>query len=90
MASPEGTRAMDRTKATEMTPEGVEEKEVTGVTGKIEKIEGEVAAEIADVEETTEPQEHTTSIMDGGEETAGKGEAPEESARRLQASGNLL
>ena len=54
------------------------------------KIEGEVAAEIADVEETTEPQELTTLIMEGGEETAGKGEAPEESAQRLQTSGSLL
>ena len=73
-----------------MTPEGVEEMEVTEVTEMTEKTEEEVAAEIADVEETMKPQELITSTMEGGEETAGKGEAPEESARRLQASGSLL
>ena len=48
-----------------------------------------MAAGIADVEETMDPQEPRTLIMEEGE-TAGKGEAPEKSARRPQASGNLL
>ena len=52
LVNPEGTKSTDKTRDMEMTPEGAEEKEDIGVTGMIE---GEVAAGIADVEETTEP-----------------------------------
>ena len=86
LANPEETKATDVNRDMEMTPEGAEEKEDIGVTGRIE---GGVAAGIADVEETMDPQEPRTLIMEEGE-TAGKGEAPEKSARRPQASGNLL
>ena len=71
-----------------MKVEGVEEMEATGVIEKREKA-GEVAAGIAGTVETMGLQEPVVSIM-GVRDTADQGEAPEESARRLQASGSLL
>ena len=78
LANPEETIATDVTRDMEMTPGGVEGMEDIEV---IEKIEGGVAAEIVDTEEVMDPQEPTTTTMEGGEK-AGKGEAPEKSAQR--------
>ena len=69
-----------------MTPGGVGEK---GDIEVIEKIEGGVEAGIAEEEVTMGQQEPITLTTEGGE-TAGKGEAPEKSARRPWARGILL
>ena len=61
-----------------MTPGGGGEK---GDIEVIEKIEGGVEVGIVEERETTGQQEPTTSTIEGGE-TAGKGEAPEKSARK--------
>ena len=71
-----------------MKEEGVEEMEAIGVIEKIEKA-GEVAVRTAEIVEIMEAQEPITTTMEEGD-TADQGEGPEESARRLQASGSLL
>ena len=60
------------------TPGGVGEKKDIEV---METIEEGVEVGIVEERETTGEQEPTTTIIEGGE-TAGKGEAPEKSARR--------
>ena len=69
-----------------MTPGGVGEK---GDIEVIEKIEGGVEVGTVGEKVTTGQQELTTTTTEGGE-TAGKGEAPEKSARRPWARGILL
>ena len=71
-----------------MKVEGVEEMEATGVIEKREKA-GEVAAGTAEIVEVMGAQEPVATTMEE-RDTADQGEAPEESARRLQASGSLL
>ena len=71
-----------------MKEEGVEEMEAIGVIEKIEKA-GEVAVGTAEIVEIMGAQEPIITTMEEGD-TADQGEAPEESARRLQASGSLL